>query len=245
MRILLFLFLLLAYSGIGQSQLEIPFLSADDTIIRHHAYSVSYNSTYGQANWVAYQLTKLELTGTVKRTNSFKADPLIVGTNLAVDYKGSGYDRGHLAPAADMGFSEVTMRESFYYSNMSPQVPGFNRGIWKKLEEQTRDWTSLYDSLYIVVGAVFSDSMKVIGPHRVAVPTYYYKVILDNKLGQEKAIGFLMENVGSSLPIGSFVVAIDEIERLTGIDFFPLLEDGLEDELEGKVCLSCWDILTR
>jgi endonuclease G len=185
---------------------------------------------------VAYQLTKLELNGTVKRTNSFKADPLIAGTNLAVDYKGSGYDRGHLAPAADMGFSEVTMRESFYYSNMAPQVPGFNRGIWKKLEEQTRDWTSLYDSLYIVVGAVFSDSMVRIGPHRVAVPTYYYKVILDNKSGQEKAIGFLMGNASSSLPLGSFVVSIDEIERITGIDFFPLLEDNLE----GKVCLGCW-----
>ncbi len=133
------------------------------------------------------------------------------------------------------------MTESFYYTNMSPQVPQFNRGIWKQLEEQTRNWAIEYDSLYIGVGPIFSDSMKFIGPHKVTIPNAYYKVILDNHKGKEKMIGFVMKNEGSKNLLQSFVLSVDSIEVLSGIDFFPLLEDSLETKLESLVFVNVWN----
>ena len=224
------------------SQNEIPYL-IKDSITKHQSFTLSYNRKYHQSNWVGYCLTRNETNSIYKRENKFVADPLIPGTDLSLDYEKSGYDRGHLAPAADMGFSKITMAESFYYSNMSPQVPGFNRGIWKQLEEQTRNWAIEYDSLYIVVGPIFSDSMKVIGPHQVAVPNAYYKVVLDMHKGKEKMIGFVMKNEGSKNTLQSFVVSIDSVEVLTGIDFFPLLEDDIEKRLESEVILPKWNWL--
>jgi endonuclease G, mitochondrial len=211
-----------------------------DSVICHTAYVLSYNQTTHQANWVAYLLTEAMTEKAFDRTNNFKADPLIPGTDLAKDYQKSGYDRGHLVPAADMGFSELTMTESFYYSNMSPQVPGFNRGVWKRLEGNVRDWAVVYDSLYIVVGPIFSDTMKVIGPHQLAVPNAYFKVVLDCRKGKEKMIGFVLNNEGSKNSLESFVVAVDSIEFLTGLDLFPSLPDELELRLESEIVLEGW-----
>ena len=240
---LLFASLLFISSLLGQTsvKMEIPLLNSKDSNVYHTGYTVSYNQKFRQANWVAYQLTKAETSKLFNRENKFIPDPLIKGTDNGIDYEKSGYDRGHLCPAADMGFSKITMAESFYYSNMSPQIPGFNRGIWKQLEVQTRNWAIEYDSLYIVVGPIFSDTMKVIGPHQVAVPNTYYKVILDNHKGKEKMIGFLMQNESSKNSLQSFVVTVDSIEVLTGIDFFPLLEDSLENKLESLVVVNTWN----
>lgn len=243
MKTYLYLLLFLPFSFLfGQSTkgLEIPFFGLKDTITYHTGYSVSYNHQFRQANWVAYQLTKSETSMLFSRQNKFISDPLIKGTDNAKDYEKSGYDRGHLAPAADMGFSKKTMAQSFYFSNMSPQLPSFNRGIWKKLEEQTRNWAIEYDSLYIVVGPIFSKGMKRIGSHHVAVPTAYYKVILDGHKGKEKMIGFILKNESSSQPLSSYVVSIDRVEGVTGIDFFSLLDDSLENRLEGMVGLNFW-----
>ena len=88
----------------------------------------------------------------------------------------------------------------------------------------------------------FSDSMKIIGPHRVAVPNAYYKVVLDNHKGKEKVIGFVMRNEGSKVILKTFVLPIDEVEELTGIDFFPLLDDELETNIEREVCFECWKL---
>ena len=241
MRVLLLSFILFL-SSVLFAQLELPKFSADDTIIRHYSYSLSFNQKYHQANWVAYLLTPslINQSNRVKRSNNFKADPLIPGTDLTVDYYKSGYDRGHFVPAADMAFSETAMKESFYYSNMSPQVASFNRGVWKKLETQVRNWTIEYDSLFVVTGPIFSDSMQVIGPHRVAVPKAYYKVLLKLKDGKFQGIGFVLKNESSKLPLQSFVLTIDEVETITGIDFFPLLEDSLEENIESEVCFDCW-----
>jgi len=222
------------------AQLEIPKLGENDSIVNHNAYSLSFNSKYHNANWVAYLLTREETNSLFERSNNFIKDPLVEGTDLTKDYYKSGYDKGHLAPAGDMGFSKTAMDESFYYTNMSPQVPSFNRGIWKKLESHVRDWAIEYDSLYVVTGPIFSDSMKVIGPDSVAVPNYYYKVILDNHKGKEKMIGFVMENTGSKAELKTFVLCVDNIEELTGIDFFPLLSDELEIKIENEICFECW-----
>ena len=161
MKTIFLLILITCHSNLF-AQLEIPKFGESDSIIHHSAYSLSYNSKYHQANWVAYQLIRLEITSLNARGNNFIADPLVPGTDLSSDYYKSNYDRGHLAPAGDMAFSKIAMDESFYYTNMSPQLASFNRGIWKKLETQVRNWAIEYDSLYIVTGPIFSDSMNVI-----------------------------------------------------------------------------------
>jgi endonuclease G len=235
----LFLSTTLSAQTLKNKEIEIPF-KLYDTISKHTGYSLSYNSKFRQANWVAYHLTKSKTIKKFDRSDKFIADPLIKKSDNAIDYNKSGFDRGHLCPAADMGYSNITMQESFYYSNMSPQVPGFNRGIWKELEEQTRNWAIEYDSLYIVVGPIFSDSMKFIGPHHIAIPNAYYKVILDKHKGKEKMIGFVMKNESSNNSLQSFVFTVDSIEILTGLDFFSVLEDPLENKLESLVLVNSW-----
>ena len=132
------------------------------------------------------------------RSDNFRADPEVrTGSASDADYRRSGYDRGHLAPAADMGWSSQTMSESFYYSNMSPQVPEFNRGIWKRLEEQVRNWAVELDTIYVVTGPVLSGNMSAIGLNKVTVPNYYYKAVLYLHDNDSRMIGFIMPN-GSS-----------------------------------------------
>ncbi len=237
----IFLVLTSTIHFVSLSQLEIP-NEQNQKYVSHKGYSVHYDQKHRQAKWVGYLLTESETIKVAKRSNKFTQDPLVPESDNAVDYKKSGFDRGHLAPAADMGFSIETMKESFYYTNMSPQNPSFNRGIWKKLEEKTREWAKIYDSIYINVGPLLSDSLPTIGPHKVSVPKYYYKVILDyRKNHSPKAIGFIFENMNSSLSIQHFVVPIDKIEQLTHLDFFHQLPDAVESSLEKETCLSCWE----
>ncbi len=221
--------------------LELPSVKKGEQVIRHAGYSFVYNETYEQAAWVAYVLTEKETEKLYDRTDKFIPDPTVsTGSAADADYSGSGYDRGHLAPAADMGWSSTTMAESFYFSNMSPQVPGFNRGIWKRLEEQVRSWAIEYDTVYVVTGPVLKGSMGSIGANKVAIPNYYYKVILDMHSKPHQAIGFVMENASASGDLSKFAVSVDSVERFTGIDFFPSLDDGAETTLEKTVCTSCW-----
>ncbi len=124
---------------------------------------------------------------------------------------------------------------------MSPQVPAFNRGIWKRLEEQVRSWAVDYDTLYVVTGPVLTADLSKIGPNQVSVPRYYYKVLLDYSEPQVKGIGFVMPNMGLKLPLQNYAVSIDSVERLTGINFFPKLVDNQEEIIEKTVCLSCWN----
>lgn len=143
-------------------------------------------------------MTSEETVKLYNRSDRFTPDKCVKsGTANDNDYKGSGYDRGHLAPAADMGWSVKAMEESFYYSNMSPQKPSFNRGIWKQLEELTRDWTVENKEIYIVTGGVLNDSLPTIGKNKVSVPKYFYKVILDYSEPSIKGIGFIMPNESS------------------------------------------------
>lgn len=225
----------------SQGKIEIPLTQANDVVVTHTGYSLLYNETHEQASWVAYELTEKETQKLYKRSDKFLVDPKVsTGTATDADYKESGYDRGHLAPAADMGWSSITMAESFYYSNMSPQVPSFNRGIWKKLEEFVRTWAVENNSIYVVTGPVLSSGLKTIGPNKVSVPNYYYKVILDYDEPAKKAIGFILPNMGSDKPLQSFAASIDSVEKVTGIDFFHALPDDQEAYLESSLCTSCW-----
>jgi endonuclease G, mitochondrial len=223
------------------NNLEIPATISSDKIIIHSGYSLLYNETHEQANWVAYTLTREETNKLYGRTDKFVPDPAIItGSANNSDYSGSGFDRGHLAPAADMGWSSIAMAESFFYSNMSPQVPAFNRGIWKKLEEQVRTWAVEYDAIEIVTGPVLTNGLNSIGPDKVSVPKYYYKVILDYEDPDIKGIGFILPNAGSTEPLQHFAVTIDSVEKITGIDFYPALPDDQEKMIEKTLCIECW-----
>jgi len=237
----LFLLLGISFIGLTQSTYELPKLLKDETLIHHSGFALVYDEPYEQAKWVAYELTSKETQSLYERTNHFLADPKIATSSANdADYAGSGYDRGHLAPAADMGWSEASMIDCFYYSNMSPQVPGFNRGIWKRLEEQVRDWAVDYGSIYIVTGPVLKSGLSTIGSNQVAVPELYYKVILDTHPGHPQAIGFLIPNASSTESLTSYAVTVDAVEKVTGIDFFYSLPDDKETQLEGTLCTACW-----
>ena len=221
--------------------LELPQLLKNEKVITHTGFQLVYSEAHEQAKWVCYQFTKAETNKMANRSDNFRED-VKIKTNSATDndYKGSGYDRGHLAPAGDMNWSVEAMSCSFYYSNMSPQTPSFNRGIWKKLEEQVRSWVAIYDTLYVVTGPVLEADLPFIGANQVSIPNFYYKVVLDAKKERKEAIGFVMPNKKSNLSIQNYVVTIDSVEKLTGIDFFYQLPSEIENQIERKVCVSCW-----
>lgn len=223
------------------SRLEIPSTSTNDQIINHTGYSLLYNELHEQASWVAYELTKDETISKYERIDKFFIDPLVkTKTATDKDYLKSGYDRGHLAPAGDMGWSMTSMTESFYYSNMSPQEPSFNRGIWKKLEEQVRTWANDDEAVYVVTGPVLTSGLSTIGLNKVSVPKHFYKVILDYKNPVIKGIGFILPNNVSKDDLKSFAVSIDSVERFTGIDFFPSLPNDQESLIESSIHLKAW-----
>ena len=220
---------------------ELPKARAQEQIIHHTGYTLSYNPAFHVANWVAYELTKDETVPVVKRINRFVPDPMVTsGSASNNDYKGSGYDRGHLAPAADMCYSYQAMTESFYLSNITPQDPGFNRGIWAKLEGQVRQWAVDDEAVYVVTGPVLIKGLPRIGYDRITVPALFYKVILDYTLPEIKGIGFIIPNSGSHEPLQSYAVTIDSVEKLTGTDFFYQLPADQQRVFESRVDLNKW-----
>ncbi|MCW3103569.1 MAG: non-specific endonuclease [Bacteroidetes bacterium] len=222
----------------------VPAYLTSDVITQHKAFTLCYSEAYEQARWVAYHLTaEMCNNNGEERTNNFRPDPAIpTGSATPDDYKKSGYDRGHLCPAGDMGWNDETMSESFLMSNMSPQLPAFNRGIWKSLESDVREWAKINKEIYVVTAGVLEDGLPTIGPDKVAIPRYYYKVILDVSAPEYKAIAFVLPNKKSSASVFNYAVSIDSVERLTGIDFFPALPDSLEHVLEMQADSTQWKI---
>lgn len=222
--------------------LEIPADIEGDEVIKHTGYTLSYNEEYEIANWVAYELTREEVLGEEERGDDFREDKSVsTGSAKLNDYKGSGYDRGHMAPAADFKWSAEAMSDTFFLSNMAPQDPSFNRGIWGDLEAAVR--TMAYDngSVYVVTGPVLTDGpYKTIGDSEVAVPNYFYKAILDYSEPEIKAIGFVLPNEGSSKSLSSYAASINDVEEITGLDFFPALPDSQEEEIENSFSTSKW-----
>jgi len=211
-------------------------------IVKHNYYTLSYVEKYEQAEWVSYYIDTLFITTKLHRTNNFKEDTAIhAGSARISDYRGSGYDKGHLCPATDMHISKQAMNESFYMSNMSPQKPEFNRGGWQQLEEFAREWTLTEGQLYIITGPVLSDSLTQIGNNNVSVPEYYYKILFDYTKPEIKTIAFLMPNKLITEPLQNYTVSIDSLESLTGIDFLPKLHFFLERKLEKENNYLLWN----
>ena len=215
-----------------------------DTLIDRPGYALGYIEYHEQAAFVIYKLTAREaLTKEAQRTNRFRSDPEIpTGSATTADYRRSGYDRGHLAPAADMAFSVQTMTDSFFMSNMSPQKPAFNRGIWKRLEEQVRQIAIREKAIYVVTGPILPKKKTVtIGANQVTVPTHYYKVIFD-LTPPRKMIGFILPNEGSDRPLEDFAVTVDVVEKATGLDFFSALPKAVQERLECTISVSAWEL---
>ena len=215
--------------------------STTDQVIHHHYYSLSYHEAHEQAEWVAYELKKSQLQKQEFKRPYFEIDKA-VKTKAAHwrDYKGSGYDRGHLCPAGDRRFSKEAYDETFLTSNISPQKHDFNSGIWNRLEQKVRYWAGRYDGVYVVTGGILEKGLKTIGEGEVSVPKQFYKILLDNSGGKTKMIAFLMPHEDSDRPLYDFVVSVNTIEDMTGIDFFPQLDDVKEERLEGSNSYKEW-----
>lgn len=223
--------------------LELPAPIPGEQIIKHTGYTLSYNEEYELPSYVAYELTRNEVLGGEERSDNFKADPAVrTGSAVLDDYKGSGYDRGHMAPAADFKWSAEAMSDTFYLSNMCPQDPSFNRGIWADLEAVIRTMAYDNEKIYVVTGPVLTDGpYETIGENNVAVPKRFYKVVLDYTDPDIKAIGFVLPNANSDKSLQSFAVSVDKVEEITGIDFYPALPDDIETQLESNFDTSDWN----
>ncbi len=213
-----------------------------DYIVDREGYALGYSEYHEQASWVIYRMTYEEATAKVaNREDNFREDPQIPsGSATLADYKKSGKDRGHLAPAADMSFSIKTMDESFYMSNMSPQEPDFNRGIWKDLEAQVRSFAITEKDIYVVTGPILPQTKTItIGPNKVTVPDRYYKVVW-SRTPPGKMIGFILPNAGSTKSLQSFAVTVDKVEAETGLDFFSEIPQPQQEQLESTFTVNAW-----
>lgn len=229
-------------TGEKQFDSESSFFPTSTTgqIIIHDNYSLSYNESFEQAEWVFYELKREGLESNFKRPY-FIEDPKVKTRSADYkNYKNSGYDKGHLCPAGDMKFSKKAFDETFYTSNISPQKSEFNGGIWNRLENKIRYWSARDGKMYVVTGGVLKKGLKTIGREKVAVPEFFYKILLQENKDSYKMIAFLMPNEMSSRPLYEYVVAVDEIEKLTGIDFFPILPDSIENDLEKSSDYKAW-----
>ena len=246
-----FIILLLSFNVLCGSQndhLKYGIPSTNGRLLYREAYVLLHDNSKKIPLWVSYHLTEKHLQGIQKRVDRFKPDPdLLEGERAELsDYKGSGYDRGHMAPAGDMKRSYKVMVESFYLSNMCPQTPGLNRGLWKTLEEKIRDFTRTKSEVWIMCGPIFGDLdedgiedyLDRIGLNQVWVPTDFYKIVVfDNVHKGINATAFIMPNKKLSGKLLSYVVTIDSVESLTGIDFLNNLPDSIEEKIESTKLL--------
>lgn len=237
MQKILIILLCLPIIGFGQTNLK-P--KSKGQLVNHSFFSLSYDESHEQSEWVYYLLTSDMINGNYQRTENFRIDnKIITGSASKTDYYKSGYDRGHLAPAGDMKISSISMSESFLLSNISPQNPSFNRGGWKKLESQIRSWVLSEGEMYVVTGPILTDSFESIGSNSVTVPSYFYKIVYSKP--HNKMIGIVMPNQKINNDLKYYVRSIDYIEDITGIDFFYQLDDKNEEELESQIDLKKWN----
>lgn len=215
-----------------------------EQILKRKGYITSYNNKSKNPNWVAWHLTKAHTYGDNQRKNEvFFEDETIERGQRATDndYYNSRYDRGHMCPAGDNKWDAQAMRESFLFTNICPQNHGLNKYEWNDLEIQCRDWAREYGAIDIVCGPIYNSTgdQKTIGRNKVWVPDAFFKVILCRQ-GKPKAIGFIYRNEGKRQTLQQTVRTVDEVEALTGIDFFPALDDATENRIEASAQLNEW-----
>ena len=211
-----------------------------DTLVRYEAFDVHFNCERGIANCALYELINGELHGNEERAEVFSPDMGVKGCALLQDYAGSGMDRGHLVPAADLKWSESAMRQSFLMTNISPMHKALNEGGWAKLEEKVREWTVRDSALLVFTGPVVSEGDTTLASGHVTVPSAYYKVIMAPCVKPRRAISFIYPNGHSGGRLRQYAVSVDEVERRTGLDFFPTLPAEEQQLIESAVNLDAW-----
>lgn len=225
--------------------MEIPVYTEKRNGMRatHIGYTVDFNPDWHIPNWVAYELTSEELVGDQPRATDFTPDPAFGNDSPTThDYTESGFDRGHMAPAGDMKWSEQAMNESFYTSNICPQNHNLNKGDWNDLEQKVRYWARKHGRIYVVTGPIVSPQHQTIGETLVAVPDAFFKVLLCKIHGQWQAVGFVCKNKKGHRDLATYCKTIDEVEALTGMDFFSNLEDNIENKIEGAYDIDAWGL---
>lgn len=232
------------FSNLGsKTEMPLDLLPASTTgaFVEQQHYVLSYNEPFEQAEWVAYVLKREHLTDDDRKRPYFIEDPKVPTKSADwKNYRGSGYDRGHLCPAGDRRFSEQAYNETFYTSNISPQVNDFNAGVWNRLEMKVRQWAKRYGTVFVFTGGVLESGLPEIGDEDVDVPQYYYKIVAKGDIDKLEVIGFLMAAKESTQRLQKFMVTVDEIENRTGIDFFERLPEQVEAKVESTVVTDEW-----
>ena len=232
-----------------------PKSEIDQEIISHSAYQLSYNEEHEQANWVMHIILPDIINGNVSRSNDFRIDPLIktgsaqesdyflkkMKADSSYEYDGFGFDRGHLAPSADFRWSKKALSESYYYSNMSPQIGDFNRQKWASLENWIREYVTINNvSLIIVTAPVLNDKLQKSkrSINHISIPEYFIKVALDKE--NKRGIGFILPHKKIDRPLESYAVSIDSVEKILGYDLFSELDENFENEIESQLIYQPW-----
>lgn len=233
----------------SDERLFVPVSQKDrpEILLEQYGYTVSYNAELGIPNWVGWELNREKLVDRESRSNNFSPNPKL-SPDLAIttdEYKGSGWDRGHMCPSADNKWHWRAMDESFYMTNVCPQHHNLNRGDWKELEEACREWAAV-EPIYIVCGPILYREPKYgyIGREfKIRIPDAFFKVVLTGiESGNPRAIGFIYKNESGNNKLDKYVNTIDEVERITSYDFFSALPDDIENKVESTYNMSDWPI---
>ncbi|AEM69919.1 DNA/RNA non-specific endonuclease [Allomuricauda ruestringensis DSM 13258] len=230
-------------NGTRRDLVQTDFLPNSTTgeVVQHAYYTLSYSEAHEQAEWVAYTLKRKHLTYDDRERPYFIEDPKVKTKSADWrNYRGSGYDRGHLLPAGDRRFSEQAYNETFYTSNISPQDKYFNAGIWNRLEQKVRYWCKKYGNLIVVTGGILKNDLEEIGSEDVDVPRTFYKIVLRGNGERTQVLAFLIPAEESQEPLQNFVVPVDEIEKKTGIDFFQNQPEAWQSVIESEVNDNGW-----
>ena len=233
-------------TGATSNRMEVPLY--DDApykqYIVHKGFDLVFDENARLPEWVAYELTAEEVEGTAPRGRHFVPDPDVRGIQGDNDdYRNSGWDRGHMVPAGDMKLNDQMMRESFYFSNICPQNRNLNGGDWRTLEELCRIYAQKYGKVYIVCGPIIGKNLfGRLGPHQIVIPDAFFKVLLIEGPKGYESIGFIMNNEAGHKPLTTYVKTVDEVETITGLDFFSQLPDKVENKIEAGYNLSTWNL---
>ncbi len=230
----------------GEIRMELPAFENDSScIIEYSGYTVCYDEASRIPVWVAYELTQDEVDGTVSRSGKYFRPDDTVNTVQAdnSDYRGSGWSRGHMAPAGDFKWSDQAMWDTFYYTNCCPQDEKLNSGSWNVLENKVRIWARKFGRVYVVTGPIIGRNQGgKIGFHEIVVPDAFFKAVLVYSGEEYHSIGFVMFNNSDSQKLIDSYLSINDLEKLTALDFFPAMDDSMEEQVEGTVDLALWDI---
>jgi len=222
-------------------EIPAPLKDRSEIILKRMCYTTSYNKETKNPNWVAWHLIGDHVDGEIKRFGGYWEDEEVPEPRAtSEDYKGSGWSHGHMCTAGDNKWDSIAMRETFLLTNICPQHRSLNSGLWNRIEQDCRKWAKKYGDVYIVCGPVLlNKEHETIGENKVVVPEAFFKVILCLQ-GKPKAIGFIVRNNEGTKKKDQYVNTVDDVERITGMDFFPALPDDIENEVEAYANLDDW-----